>query len=102
MGTLASEAFGAVVTVLESTTARSAYIETALRQVPGVSVVEVRERRDGSIHATVFMSQFDRDSRRAVYAAEGRLMDEFPQARIDVDVVDASMGGHHDDSLLEG
>lgn len=88
--------------VLENAIELSAYIAAALRPLPGVSAVEVRERRDGSIHACVRMSRFDRDSRRAVYVAEGRLFDEFPEARIEVDVVGASTSGYHDDSLLEG
>ena len=54
-------------------------------------VADVKIRRDGSVVSVdVEMSQFDRNSRRSVYAAERRLAKRYPNHRLDVRLIDRS------------
>jgi hypothetical protein len=57
--------------------------------IPGVLFAEVRRSVD-HIYAEISVSQFDRQTRRAIYARERKIYESFPRLSFEIHIVDAS------------
>ena len=69
-------------------------IQDAFGSLPGAIHVDVSDHQN-AYDVKVYLSTFDREHRSAVYDAEARLYDQFPDVVFDVKAIDASTREHN-------
>ena len=69
-------------------------LEKDFEAIPGVLFAEISRTMD-HLYAEVNLHQFDRQTRRAIYAKERELYEAFPRLSFEIHIVDASKAPVH-------